>query len=299
MSYEIPKLSLNDLVNNDQTSIKLLSSALSEHGFFVITDHHISHSLFDRAYEYSKKFFDLDLNTKNLYSFRENAGARGYTPFGKETALGETVPDLKEFWHHGPVIDDSYDKRIMKNIYIEEIEGFNIFFDDLFNEMHSLGSKLLSSISLTLGLDSNFFDKSTSKGNSLLRLIHYPPSNNENMFRAREHADINLITLLIGANEPGLEVKDKSGNWIPVSSSYEDIVCNIGDMMQLITDHKLKSTPHRVVKYKTDEIKSRYSIPFFMHPSPDTILKSVFNNEDSGVLAHDFLDERLKAIKLY
>ena len=299
MSYEIPKLSLNDLVNNNQTSIKILSSALSDHGFFVITDHQIPHSLFDRAYEYSKIFFELDLNTKNLYSYRENAGARGYTPFGKETALGETVPDLKEFWHHGPVIDDSYDERIMKNVYVQEIEGFNNFFDDLFYEMHNLGSKLLSSISLSLGLDSNFFDKSTSKGNSLLRLIHYPPSNNENMFRAREHADINLITLLIGANEPGLEVKDKSGNWIPVSSSYEDIVCNIGDMMQLITDHKLKSTPHRVVKYKTDEIKSRYSIPFFMHPSPDTILKSVFNNKDSGVLAHDFLDERLKAIKLY
>lgn len=299
MSYEIPKLSLNDLVNNNQTSIKILSSALSDHGFFVITDHQIPHSLFDRAYEYSKIFFELDLNTKNLYSYRESAGARGYTPFGKETALGETVPDLKEFWHHGPVIDDSYDERIMKNVYVQEIDGFNNFFDDLFYEMHNLGSKLLSSISLSLGLDSNFFDKSTSKGNSLLRLIHYPPSNNENMFRAREHADINLITLLIGANEPGLEVKDKSGNWIPVSSSYEDIVCNIGDMMQLITDHKLKSTPHRVVKYKTDEIKSRYSIPFFMHPSPDTILKSVFNNKDSGVLAHDFLDERLKAIKLY
>tara|TARA_A100001011_G_scaffold205565_1_gene213706 strand:- start:1888 stop:2787 length:900 start_codon:yes stop_codon:yes gene_type:complete len=299
MRCEIPKLSLNDLVNNDQISIKLLSSALSDHGFFVLTDHQIPHSLFDRAYEYSKIFFDLDLNTKNLYSFRENAGARGYTPFGKETALGETVPDLKEFWHHGPVIDDSYDKKIMKNVYVQEIEGFNNFFDDLFYDMHNLGSKLLSSISITLGLDSNFFDKSTSKGNSLLRLIHYPPSNNENMYRAREHADINLITLLIGANEPGLEVKDKQGNWIPVSSSYEDIVCNIGDMMQLITDHKLKSTPHRVVKYKTDEIKSRYSIPFFMHPSPDTILKSVFNEKDSGVLAHDFLNERLKAIKLY
>ena len=299
MNYQIPKLSLNDLVNNDQISIKLLSSALSDHGFFVLTDHQIPHSLFDRAYEYSKIFFDLDLNTKNLYSFRENAGARGYTPFGKETALGETVPDLKEFWHHGPVIDDSYDKKIMKNVYVQEIEGFNNFFDDLFYDMHNLGSKLLSSISITLGLDSNFFDKSTSKGNSLLRLIHYPPSNNENMYRAREHADINLITLLIGANEPGLEVKDKQGNWIPVSSSYEDIVCNIGDMMQLITDHKLKSTPHRVVKYKTDEIKSRYSIPFFMHPSPDTILKSVFNEKDSGVLAHDFLNERLKAIKLY
>ena len=299
MDAQIPKLSLNSLLKNDDQSLDLLSNALSNHGFFIITDHKIPHSLFNKAYEYSEKFFNLDVSVKNKYSFRENAGARGYTPFGKETALGETVPDLKEFWHHGPVIDDSFDKRIMKNIYVNEIDEFNTVFDELFNEMNTLGARLLSSISLTLGLDANFFNASTRKGNSLLRLIHYPPSNNENIYRAREHADINLITLLIGANEPGLEVKDKSGNWIPVSSSYDDIVCNIGDMMQLITDKKLKSTPHRVIKYKTDEMKSRYSIPFFMHPSPDTILKSVFNEEDKGVLAHDFLDERLKAIKLY
>ena len=299
MDDQIPKLSLNNLLKNDNQSLDLLSNALSNHGFFIITDHKIPHSLFNKAYEYSEKFFNLDISVKNEYSFRENAGARGYTPFGKETALGETVPDLKEFWHHGPVIDDSYDKRIMKNIYVNEIDEFNTVFDQLFNEMNTLGARLLSSISLTLGLDENFFNSSTRKGNSLLRLIHYPPSNNENIYRAREHADINLITLLIGANEPGLEVKDKSGNWIPVSSSYEDIVCNIGDMMQLITDKRLKSTPHRVMKYKTDEMKSRYSIPFFMHPSPDTILKSVFNDEDKGILAHDFLDERLKAIKLY
>ncbi len=299
MDDQIPKLSLDSLLKNNDQSLELLSNALSNHGFFIITDHKIAHTLFNKAYEYSEKFFNLDTSVKSKYSFRENAGARGYTPFGKETALGETVPDLKEFWHHGPVIDDSYDERIMKNIYVNEIDEFNSVFDQLFNEMNSLGTQLLSSISLTLGLDANFFNTSTSKGNSLLRLIHYPPSNNENIYRAREHADINLITLLIGANEPGLEVKDKSGNWIPVSSSYDDIVCNIGDMMQLITDKKLKSTPHRVIKYKTDEMKSRYSIPFFMHPSPDTILKSVFNEEDKGVLAHDFLDERLKAIKLY
>ena len=296
---EIPKLSLKSLNKNDKEAINILSEALSDHGFFVITDHSIPHHLFDKAYEYSKKFFDLEVPIKNSYSFRENAGARGYTPFGKETALGETVPDLKEFWHHGPTVDSSYDSRIMKNVLVNEIDDFNNVFDDLFNQMNSLGIKLLSSISLTLGLSEDFFNKSTTKGNSLLRLIHYPPSNYENLYRAREHADINLITLLIGANEPGLEVKDKSGEWIPVSSSYEDIVCNIGDMMQLITDKKLKSTPHRVVKYKTDEIKSRYSIPFFLHPSPDTILKSVFRDDDEGVLAHDFLDERLKAIKLY
>ena len=295
----IPKISLKNLINNDELTLIALSEALTNHGFFVITDHQIPHSLFNQAYEFSEKFFNLPIKNKQSYSFREFAGARGYTPFGKETALGETVPDLKEFWHHGPIIDKTFDNRIMKNIHVNEIKDFNEVFDELFAEMNTLGSKLLSSISLTLDLPINFFDESTKKGNSLLRLIHYPPSNNQNMFRAREHADINLITLLIGANEPGLEVKDKSGAWIPVSSSYEDIVCNIGDMMQLITDNRLKSTPHRVVKYKTDEIKSRYSIPFFMHPSPDTVLKSVFNIEDKGVLAHDFLDERLKAIKLY
>jgi len=295
----VPKISLQNLLDKNETTLKTLSYALEDHGFFIIKDHSIPHELFDKSYDLSKQFFDLDLSIKNSYSYRENAGARGYTPFGKETALGESVPDLKEFWHHGPVVDSSYDSRIMKNILVNEIDDFNSVFDDLFNEMNSLGAKLLSSISLTIGLPEDFFNKSTTKGNSLLRLIHYPPSKNENLFRAREHADINLITLLIGANEPGLEVKDKSGNWIPVSSSYEDIVCNIGDMMQLITDKKLKSTPHRVIKYKTDETKSRYSIPFFMHPSPDTILKSVFNENDKGVLAHDFLDERLKAIKLY
>ena len=299
MDNLIPKISLTNLLSNDSDSLDLLSNALKNHGFFVITDHNIPHDLFHRSYEFSEKFFNLDLAIKNKYSFRKNAGARGYTPFGKETALGETVPDLKEFWHHGPVIDNTYDPRIMKNIQVSEVDKFNKVFDELFIEMNNLGSILLKSICLTLDLPSNYFNQSTSKGNSLLRLIHYPPSNNENMYRAREHADINLITLLIGANEPGLEVKDKSGQWIPVSSSFEDIVCNIGDMMQLITDKVLKSTPHRVVKYKTDEIKSRYSIPFFLHPSPDTILKSIYNIDDTGVLAHDFLDERLKAIKLY
>ena len=299
MENLIPKISLKNLLSNDSYSLELLSRALKNHGFFVITDHSIPHDLFQEAYAFSENFFNLDSSIKNNYSFRKNAGARGYTPFGKETALGETVPDLKEFWHHGPVVDDTYDHRIMKNIYVNEIKEFNEVFDNLFAEMNNLGSTLLKSISLTLDLPPDFFTKSTSKGNSLLRLIHYPPSNNENMFRAREHADINLITLLIGANEPGLEVKDKSGKWIPVSSSFEDIVCNIGDMMQLITDKILKSTPHRVVKYKSDEIKSRYSISFFLHPAPDTTLKSIYDEDDVGVLAHDFLDERLKAIKLY
>ena len=300
MDAQIPKLSLNNLLKNDDQSLDLLSNALSNHGFFIITDHKIPHSLFNKAYEYSEKFFNLDVSLKNKYSFRENAGARGYTPFGKETALGETIPDLKEFWHHGPVIDDSFDEKIPKNLIIEQVPQFNSNFDELYNELHKIGSRVLSVIALSLGLDNNYFNSWVEKGNSLLRSIHYPPIESlSNPHRARAHEDINLITLLIGAEEGGLEVLNKDGSWIKVEPSSEAIVCNIGDMMQLVTDKKLKSTTHRVIQDPEAEPKSRYSIPFFLHPAPSINLKSIFRDDDEGILADTFLDQRLKEIKLY
>jgi isopenicillin N synthase-like dioxygenase len=149
-------------------------------------------------------------------------------------------------------------------------------------------------------LDKDFFKPWIEKGNSLLRSIHYPPvDGNTNPHRARAHTDINLITLLIGAEEGGLEVLNKDGSWIKVEPSSNAIVCNIGDMMQLVTDKSLVSTTHRVIQDIKTKSKPRYSIPFFLHPAPSVLLKSVFNENDKGVLADDFLDERLKAIKLY
>jgi len=295
----IPRISLNDLNSNNKEATKKLSYSLERHGFFSIYDHAINLSLINDCYSKSKEFFNLDLNIKNKYANPSIGGARGYTPYGKETALGENIPDLKEFWHHGPVINDSYDSRIYKNVVINEVKDFNAVFDMLFVELNQLAINVLSCISGSIGLDKDFFNPWVDKGNSLLRMIHYPPSDNSNIYRAREHADINLITLLIGAEEKGLEVKNKDNTWIEIAADKNDIVCNIGDMLQLVTEGKLKSTPHRVVKYEDEEAKSRYSIPFFLHPSPDTMLKSVFDSSDTGVLAHDFLDERLKAIKLY
>ncbi len=295
----IPRISLDDLSSNNTEATKNLKHALERHGFFSIYDHEIDQSLINKCYAKSKEFFNLDLDIKNKYANPNIGGARGYTPYGKETALGENIPDLKEFWHHGPVINDSYDSRIHKNVEIYEVNNFNLVFDSLFIELNKLAINVLSCISTSIGLDKDFFNPWVNKGNSLLRMIHYPPSDNSNIYRAREHADINLITLLIGAEEKGLEVKNKDNTWIKISADKNDIVCNIGDMLQLVTEGKLKSTPHRVVKYKDEKAKSRYSIPFFLHPSPDTMLKSVFDSSDDGVLAHDFLDERLKAIKLY
>ena len=295
----IPRISLTNLEKLDTQTIKDLNYALEQHGFFTLYNHKINTNLIKDCYQKSKDFFNLNINIKNKYAHPEIGGARGYTPFGKETALGENIPDLKEFWHHGPIIDNTYDPRIHNNIVIKEIDEFNIVFDKLFIELNSLAMNVLSCIGITIGLKKDFFNSWVYKGNSLLRMIHYPPSDNSNIYRAREHADINLITLLIGAEEKGLEVKNKDNTWIEIAADKNDIVCNIGDMLQLVTEGKLKSTPHRVVKYKDEEAKSRYSIPFFLHPSPDTMLKSVFDSSDAGVLAHDFLDERLRAIKLY
>ena len=296
----IPELSYLDIKDGNKEALKELKNALTEYGFFSIIDHGLDTELLKNSYAYSKKFFDLPVEEKSKYAFPQNAGARGYTPFGKETALGEVTPDQKEFWHHGPNIDSSYDSRIHTNINVNEIVGFNDNFDQLFNAINKLGMDVLKIIALLLNKEANFFDSWAIKGNSLLRLIHYPPvTNDSNNLRARAHEDINLITLLVGAEESGLEVKSKNSEWIPIKASSNAIVCNIGDMMQLVTDGMLLSTTHRVINYTNSRSKSRYSMPFFLHPAPNITLKSIFNEDDKGVLADDFLNERLKAIKLY
>ena len=300
MTDKVPELSFTDIEKGDSFSIRILRDALSDHGFFSITDHGLSQDLIDECYRCSKKFFDLDFQTKNTYSSVGSKGARGYTPKGIETAVGEKIADQKEFWHHGPIIDDTFDKNIPENLFIKEVPEFNEKFDELYNELHEIGSRVLSVISLSLGLGKDFFTPWIEKGNSLLRSIHYPPvEGNTNPHRARAHTDINLITLLIGAEEGGLEVLSKDGSWIKVEPSSNAIVCNIGDMMQLVTDKNLVSTTHRVIQDIEIKSKPRYSIPFFLHPAPSIMLKSVFRDDDEGVLAEDFLDERLKAIKLH
>ena len=300
MNKQIPELSFVDIEKGDSNSINILSDALEDHGFFSITEHGLSNELVDKCYQLSKQFFNLEYEIKNKYSSVGSKGARGYTPKGIETAVGENVPDQKEFWHHGPVVDDTFDQKIPKNIIIEEMPEFNKYYDELYLELHKIGSRVLSVIALSLDIDKNFFTPWIEKGNSLLRSIHYPPVDSSlNPHRARAHEDINLITLLIGAEEGGLEVLNKDGSWIKVSPSSEAIVCNIGDMMQLVTDKKLKSTTHRVIQDKLTESKPRYSIPFFLHPAPSINLKSIFRDSDEGILANDFLDQRLKEIKLY
>lgn len=301
MSFNtIPAFSLFDIQKRDAKTIAELKLALTTHGFFTITDHGIADEVLRSSYKLSRDFFSLPETIKNTYAHPEKAGARGYTPFGKETALGETTPDLKEFWHHGPMVDDSYDSRISDNISVSEISNFNDQFDLLFNQLNQLGMKVLSAIAVILNKKSSFFDNWALRGNSILRLIHYPPVEDSlNILRARAHEDINLITLLVGAEESGLEVQNPEGDWVPITAKSKSIVCNIGDMMQLVTRSQLKSTSHRVVDNNVKSSASRYSMPFFLHPSPEIELCSIVDDSTESISAHDFLEERLRAIKLY
>jgi len=300
MSNSIPELSFEAIEKGDSISISILKAALEEHGFFSITNHGVSEELLTKCYSLAKDFFHLPRDVKDKYHEKSLKGARGYTPLGIETAVGETIPDQKEFWHHGPNVNDSFDSRIPKNISVSQIADFNNQFDLLFHQLNLLGLKVLSSIALILGKEPSFFDSWACKGNSVLRLIHYPPvQDKSNILRARAHEDINLITLLVGAEESGLEVQNRDGDWVPIEAKSKSIVCNIGDMMQLVTRSQLKSTTHRVIDDKAGSSSSRYSMPFFLHPSPEVELCSIVDNSTESISAHDFLEARLKAIKLY
>lgn len=300
MSSNIPELSFEAIEQGDSISLSILKAALEEHGFFSITNHGVSEELLTKCYSLAKDFFNLPRDVKDKYHEKSLKGARGYTPLGIETAVGETIPDQKEFWHHGPNVNDSFDSRIPKNISVSQIADFNNQFDLLFHQLNLLGLKVLSSIALILGKEPSFFDSWACKGNSVLRLIHYPPvQDKSNILRARAHEDINLITLLVGAEESGLEVQNRDGDWVPIEAKSKSIVCNIGDMMQLVTRSQLKSTTHRVIDNKAGSSSSRYSMPFFLHPSPEVELCSIVDNSTESISAHDFLEARLKAIKLY
>ena len=296
----IPSLSFEDIESQNPRAIRDLKNAFENHGFVTLTNHGVNEDLLAKTYAYCKDFFNLDAEVKLNYARPETGGARGYTQFGKETAVGESVADLKEFWHQGPEINQYFDARIKENIPVTELPEFTISCNQLFSELNNLGIKVLRAIALLLDKPSDFFTTWVERGNSVLRLIHYPPViDKTNLLRARAHADINLITLLVGAEESGLEVQHKDGTWIPIEASSKSIVCNIGDMMQLVTRGQLKSTVHRVVDYNLGNPKPRYSIPFFLHPSPDIILRSIVDDSKDSVSAHDFLEERIREIKLY
>lgn len=316
-NVNIPRLDLNDYTTGSLSDRKKFSEeigkAFNETGFVTVTNHGLSKELIDELYTEVKHFFSLPDSTKLKYEKAELAGQRGYTSKGKEKAKDSKTPDLKEFWQSGQTVTDGDNIKAdyPDNILIEELPRFNEVTSEVYKKLETAGKHLLRAIAVYLNLPENYFDGKVHNGNSILRGIHYfpidePDSLPEDAVRAGAHEDINLITLLIGASADGLEVLTRNGTWYPVKADAEDIVVNVGDMLQRLTNNQLKSTTHRVVNPPREFMKtSRFSVPFFLHPrmSMDlSCLESCVNENNSkayeDITAGEYLDERLREIGL-
>ena len=287
-----------------------LGNSFAEYGFAIVRDHGIPSDLIARAEEKSRAFFALPEEVKMQYHLKGMGGARGYTPFGIERAKDAQVHDLKEFWHVGRTLPPGHplEQYMQPNVWPEEVESFRDTFETLFGEFEKCGLRILSAIALHLGLEEHFFDPTVKDGNSVMRLLHYPPVpvEAEGRIRAAAHEDINTITLLLGAEEAGLELLAKDGRWLPVSPPEGALAVNIGDMLQRLTNGRLRSTTHRVVNPVGERARfPRYSMPFFLHFRPDFLIEALEScvearrsKVESPITAHDYLMQRLREINL-
>lgn len=305
----IPSVDLADFKEGNKEMkaafVKELGKAYEEIGFVAVKNHGLSDALCAELYAQVKGFFTLSKEEKEAYEIEGLAGQRGYVSFGKEHAKNKNEGDLKEFWHFGQTVEDNdpIKEEYPDNVQVNELPKFNAVGREVYQKLESTGREMLRAIALHLNLDENYFDAKIHNGNSILRPIHYPPITHEpkDAVRAAEHEDINLITLLMGASADGLQVLNKSGEWISVTALPDQIVVNVGDMLQRLTNNKLKSTTHRVVNPPREKWgTSRYSIPFFLHPRSEVSLNclpsciSESNPKNfSDITAGEYLEQRI------
>jgi len=311
MSSRIPTLDINRFDTDRDAFVAELGAAYREWGFAGIRGHGIDQRLIDDAYEAFKRLFALPDAIKLKYQVKGSGGARGYTPFGVETAKDATHPDLKEFWHIGRELPpgSKYAAIMSPNVWPAEVPEVREHGYALYQALDQLGSRVLRALALHIGLNENFFADKTQSGNSILRPIHYPPIASPDIpnVRAGAHEDINLITLLVGASAEGLQVKSRKSDWVPFTADADTIVVNIGDMLQRLTNHVYPSTTHRVINPPGDNArKPRYSVPFFLHLNPDASvdpLPSCISADNPSrypepITANEYLLQRLREIKL-
>ena len=305
----IPSVNLEDFLSDDpkrkQKFIDEIGKAYQEIGFVALKGHFLDDKLVDGLYSEIKNFFDLPVETKQGYEIPGIGGQRGYISFGKESAKGKKEGDLKEFWHFGQYVEDDKEraKEYPKNVDVKELPAFNKAGKQTYQMLEKTAKYVLRALALYLDLDELYFDNYIHNGNSILRPIHYPPITEEPKAaeRAAAHGDINLITLLMGAQGRGLQVQNHEGEWIDAIAEPDELMINVGDMLSRHTNNKLKSTIHRVINPPKELWgTSRYSIPFFMHPISEMkldVLDSCIDAENpkqfDDITAGEFLNQRL------
>ncbi|WHT38314.1 isopenicillin N synthase family dioxygenase [Myroides odoratus] len=310
----IPSVNLRDFLSDDpvrkQKFVNEIGQAYEEIGFVALKGHFLDDQLVENLYTEVRNFFNLPLETKKKYEIPGIGGQRGYVSFGKEHAKGRSEGDLKEFFHFGQYVEDNpeLEKSYPANVTVEELPQFNPIGKETYQMLEKTGVYVLRALAIYLGLDEFYFDKFVKNGNSILRPIHYPPITDEpkNAVRAAAHGDINLITLLMGAQGKGLQVQNHKGEWIDAIAAEDELVINVGDMLSRHSNNRLKSTIHQVVNPPRELWStSRYSIPFFMHPISEMPLNCLDNCIDEAnpkkfedITAGEFLHQRLVELGL-
>ncbi len=310
----IPSVNLADFLSDDiarkQQFISEIGNAYENIGFVALKGHFLEQTLIDSLYAEIKNFFDMSIDKKRKYEIPGIGGQRGYTSFGKESAKGKKEGDLKEFWHFGQYVENNSKlaAQYPENVEVEELPNFNEVGKETYKMLEKTAKYVLRALALHLNLDELYFDEFIKNGNSILRPIHYPPITSEpkNAERAAAHGDINLITLLMGAQGKGLQVQNHKGEWIDAIAKADELMINVGDMLSRHSNNKLKSTIHRVTNPPKELWgTSRYSIPFFMHPISEMKLDVLENCIDQNnpkqfedITAGAFLDQRLLELGL-
>lgn len=314
MARTIPVVDLSTFVHGNESErqafVNTLGKAFHEVGFVGVVNHGISDELVKNFYDASKTFFSQPVSVKRQYKLDGLAGQRGYTSFGTEHAKQSQVADLKEFYQIGQFVgaDHPLKDEYPDNPEVDVVPEFMKYGKDLYQAFETSGGNLLRAIALHLELDENYFTNPIHEGNSILRSIHYPPITEEprSAIRAEQHEDINLITLLVGASAGGLQLLNAEGEWLDITPEENEIVINVGDMLQRLTNNYLKSTTHRVVNPPKEQWHvPRLSIPFFLHPKSDMPLdclpKTITADNPLAyepITAGEYLDERLREIGL-
>ena len=308
--HQIPTLSLADQGRDPEGFAQAFGASFRSFGFAVVTDHGIDPKLIDTAWKATRQLFELPEETKRRYYSAELAGQRGYTPFGTEIAKDAAHVDLKEFWHVGRDLPAGHRFRdhMPDNIWPEELPEFESIFTDMYAAFDRAGNQLLSAIARYLGLSPDWFADKVEHGNSVMRLLHYPPIPADAPgIRAGAHGDINLITLLLGAEEGGLQLLTRQGEWLSIAPPEGALVINVGDMLERLTNNQLPSTIHRVLNPPPERRHiPRYSMPFFLHLASDVLIETLPGCIDadhpnlypSPITANDFLVQRLIEIGL-
>ena len=309
----VPTLSLATYLTGTQDEkvkfIEQLFVGIKDYGFIILKDHGVSFELLNEAYQILERFYKLTEKQKLTYLSEEGGGQRGYTAFGKEHAKGSPVMDLKEFWHVGREVPTghSFSKYYPKNIWPDDtVPEFRPIFEKLFSQLEQAGIQMMEALSYPLQVEKDFFTKMVVEGNSILRLLHYPPipeGVDTRCVRAAAHEDINFITILPAATTSGLQLKDRDGSWLDIESDYGSLIVDAGDMLARITNEVIPSTTHRVINPQDGKNASRYSMPFFMHPHPESALSCLPSCRGTGakypdISSNDFLLQRLREIGL-